>query len=214
MISVILDKAEDKLSCLSTPITNTDTAKSDGQEIDTEACFVPTPLKHESTIFDEHCYDHVWSNDTLDDGPNKGELPRNVEKILPTTSVYTCLEYEELPDSDNTEFAKFIVKFNIKDMSSPKEIEKWVSDLAVSSNIKYNTQGGYRRKGVKVLFAQWYICECKRKPLSRKQQQAKEEAKIRKQKRYGTHASNIKVSDKIHLLSNVRDKKTSKRLPK
>ena len=206
--SLILDIAADKLSCLATPITTSDSAKSDGQEIDTEACFIPTPLKLESPIFEEHNYARVCSNDILGDGPKKGALPQNVQKILPTTSVYTCLEYEELSDIDATEFVKFRVKFNIKDISSPKEIEKWVSALAVSSNIKYNTQGGYRRKGVKVLFAQWYICECKRKPLSRKQQQAKEEAKRRKQKRYGTHASNIVVSDKIHLLSNVRNKKT------
>ena len=204
--SLIIDISEDKLSCLSTPITSTDTSKSTGPEIDTEACFIPTPSKQESTIFYEHCYARAGSNE-IPDGPKRDELPQNLEKILPTTSVYTCVEYEELPDSDNTEFVKFRAKFYIKDLSSPKGL-RWVSDFAVSSNIKYNTQGGYKRKGVKVLFAQWYICECKRKPLSRKQKEAKEEAKKRKQKRYGTHVANIEVSDKIHLLSNVRDKKT------
>ena len=36
----------------------------------------------------------------------------------------------------------------------------------------------------------------------------KEEAKKRKQKSYSTHASKIEVSDKIHILSNVRNNKT------
>ncbi len=135
-------------------------------------------------------------------------LPENLQKILPPTSVYKCQEYEEFPDSDNTDFQKFRAKLNIKDLSTAKELEAWVSDFAVSSNIKYNTQGGYRRKGVKLLFAQWYICECKRKPLSRKQKEAKEEAQKRRQQRHGTHAANIEVLANLHLLSNTRDKKT------
>jgi hypothetical protein len=69
------------------------------------------------------------------------------------------LEYEELPDNDTTESKKYRLKFDIKNVSTPKEIETWVSEFAASSNIKYNSQGGYKRKGVKVSFAQWYICE-------------------------------------------------------
>ena len=79
----------------------------------------------------------------------KRALSQNVQKIIPTTSVYTCLEYEELSDIETTEFVKFRVKFDMKDIPLLKEIEKLVPALAVSSNIKYNTQGGYRRKGVK-----------------------------------------------------------------
>jgi hypothetical protein len=94
-------------------------------------------------------------------------------------------------------------------LSTPKEIEGWVSEFAASSNIKYNCQGGYKRKGVRVSFAQWYICECKRKELSTNQKEAKREAIKRRQKRHGTHAANSEDIDTIHLLSNIRDKKTN-----
>ena len=93
-------------------------------------------------------------------------------------------------------------------MSTPTEVQRWVSEFAASSNIKYNSQGGYKRKDVRVLFAQWYICEFKRKELSKKQKEAKSEAIKRRQKRNGTHAANSEAIDEIHLLSKIRDKKT------
>ena len=82
-------------------------------------------------------------------------------------------------------------------VSTPKEIETWVSEFAALSNIKYNSQGGYKRKGVIVSFAQWYICECKRKELSRNQKVAKAEAMKHRQEHHDTHAANAEVIDKI-----------------
>lgn len=160
-----------------------------------------------NTVFKDHCYSSAMQDDILEE-TNADVLPPHVQSILSPTVVYKCLEYEQLPNNDGIECKKFRVKFNIKNLSTPKEIEKWVSDFAASSNIKYNSQGGYKRKGVRVLFAQWYICECKRKELSRKQKEAKEEAMKRRQNRHGTHAANVEASEKIHLLSNIRDKKT------
>ena len=118
------------------------------------------------------------------------------------------MDYEELPKDGSTDSNKYRVKFNIENLTTPKEIDRWVSEFAASSNIKYNSQGGYKRKGVRVSFAQWYICECKRKELSKNQKEAKNEAIKRRQKRHGTHAANSKVTDEIHLPSKIRDKKT------
>ena len=93
-------------------------------------------------------------------------------------------------------------------LSTKKEVKQWVSEFAASSNIKYNTQGGYKRKGTKVIFAQWYICQCIQKKLSKQQQVEKDEVLKCKQKCHGTHASNAENSEKIQLLSNLCDKKT------
>ena len=124
--------------------------------------------------------------DNIPEGINADVLPQHVQCILPPTTVYKYLEYEELPNDDATESKKYRLKFDIKNVSIPKEIETWVSEFAASSNIKYNSQGGYKRKGVKVSFAQWYICECKRKELSRNQKEAKAEAMKRRQERHMT----------------------------
>jgi hypothetical protein len=47
--------------------------------------------------------------------------------------VYNCQEYEQFPDIDNTVSQKFGAKFTIKDLTTAKEVENWISDFAVSS---------------------------------------------------------------------------------
>lgn len=94
-------------------------------------------------------------------------------------------------------------------VTSKEEVDQWLHQFAAKSNIKYNAQGGYKRKGVKVVYARWYICQCKRKKLTKKQEAEKEAAKKRKEKRHGTH--NEKIANEgsyLHLLSKTRDKKT------
>lgn len=43
--------------------------------------------------------------------------------------------------------------------------------------MKYNAQAGYKRKGVKVVYARWYVRQCKLKKLTKKQEAEKEAAK-------------------------------------
>ena len=89
-------------------------------------------------------------------------LPDNVSAILPHEYQYKCLQYEELPGEMIQD--SFRVQFCIKDIACKEDVDKWLSKLATSSNIKYNTQsGGHARKGKRVLFAGQYICQCKRK---------------------------------------------------
>ena len=205
--SLILDIAENKLSCLSNPFPSNEGSNSCEQTANSNAnSFTSSTPGNGNTIL----HDHSYSLDIQDNIPEQTSadvLPQHVQCILPPTAVYKCLEYEELPKDYCTESNKYRVKFNIKNLSTPKEIERWVSEFSASSNIKYNSQGGYKRKGVRVSFAQWYICECKRKELSKNLKEAKSEALKRRQKRHGTHAANSKVTDEIHLLSNIRDKK-------
>ncbi|XP_028412191.1 uncharacterized protein LOC114535014 [Dendronephthya gigantea] len=210
--SLILDIAGNKLSCLSIPLASSKGSNSCEQTANSDADpFKSSPTENSHTILQDHCYSLATPDNIPDDIPERTNayvLPQHVQSILPPTAVYKCLEYEELSNDDTMESKKYRVKFNIKDVSTPKEIEKWVSQFAASSNIKYNSQGGYKRKGVRVSFAQWYICECKRKTLSRNQKEAKAEAMKRRQERHCTHAANAETTDKIHLLSNIRDKKT------
>ena len=208
--SLILDIAANKLSCLSIPFASSEGSNRCKQTSDIGAdSFTSSPSENgnANAILQDHCYS-LAMQDKIPKETNADVLPQHVQCILPPTAVYKYLEYEELPDNDTTESKKYRVKFNIKNVSTPKEIETWVSEFAASSNIKYNSQGGYKRKGVRVSFAQWYICECKRKELSRNQKEAKAEAMKRRQERHDTHAANAEVIDKIHLLSNIRDKKT------
>ena len=51
--------------------------------------------------------------------------------------------------------------------------------------LKYNAQGGYKRKRVKVIYARWYICQCKRKKITKKQEAAKEAALKRNERGTG-----------------------------
>ena len=78
----------------------------------------------------------------------------------------------------------FRVQFCIKDIACKEDVDKWLSKLGTSSNIKYNTETwGHARKGKRVLFAGQYICQCKRKKLTKKQEDAKKKAQQRKQLR-------------------------------
>jgi len=133
-------------------------------------------------------------------------LPDNVSAILPHEYQYKCLQYEELPGEMIQD--SFRVQFCIKDIACKEDVDKWLSKLATSSNIKYNTEsGGHARKGKRVLFAGQYICQCKRKKLTKKQEDAKKKAQQRKQLRRQAHPMNT-TEDQFDLLSKNRDKKT------
>ena len=60
---------------------------------------------------------------------------------------------------------------------------------------------------MKVLLSKWYICQCQRKKLTKKQQDEKNRTLKKRQKKLGTNPQNI--DSELHLLSTARDKKTS-----
>ncbi|KAL9977493.1 hypothetical protein ACROYT_G014901 [Oculina patagonica] len=67
--------------------------------------------------------------------------------------------------------------------------------------------GGRAQSGKKVSFARWYICQCKRKKLTKKQEAAKAEAQKKKQFQKQPHPMNTETNQ-LDLLSKNRDKKT------
>ena len=66
--------------------------------------------------------------------------------------------------------------------TTKEDVNQWLQQFTTSSNIKYNAQGGYKRKGVKVIYARWYICQCKRKKLTRVASGSKESCTEKKRK--------------------------------
>ena len=132
-------------------------------------------------------------------------LPAPVAAILPQGYKYKCMEFEDLPEMMQDGFR---VRFCIKDVTCKEEVDNWMTKLASSSNIKYNTEsGGRTRTGKRVSFARWYICQCKRKKLTKKQDAAKRKAQLKKQLQRQSHPMNNE-SEQLDLLSKNRDKKT------
>ena len=71
----------------------------------------------------------------------------------------------------------FLIKISVGNIVSKDDVDHWLQQFSVSSNMKYNAQIGYKRKGVKVVYARWYI------KLTKKQEGEKETAKKRREKR-------------------------------
>ena len=165
-----------------------------------------TPSTHaaiHSSIHDDHCYTDVVSPKKRKIDPT--DLPTNVAAILPPEYEYKCIEFEDLPEQMQHSFK---VRFCVKDITCKEEVDNWLSKLAISSNIKYNTEsGGRTRSGKRVSFARWYICQCKRKKLTKKQEAAKRKAQEKKQLQKQSHPMNTEPQ-KLDLLSKNRDKKT------
>ena len=157
--------------------------------------------------------DHCYANNRCSDKCKieSSDLPEHVKHILPPSYTYKLNEYEDQEKEYFTGAPKeaFKVSFTISNVTSAEQVKTWVSELASTSNIKYNTQGGYKRKGVKVLLSRWYICQCKRKNLTKKQQEARNLTVRKRQKKFGTNPQNISSENReFHLLSTLRDKKT------
>ena len=186
------------------------------KQVPKEESLTPTPEKNcaapvvHQSIHNDHSYAEV-PDDTLKFASNS-QIPHAAKQVLPPGYSYKCLEFQELPSECFTGAPQnsFYVKVSVGNITSKEDIDQWLHQFSVSSNIKYNAQAGYKRKGVKVVYARWYICQCKRKKLTKKQAMEKEAAKKRKEKRYGTHKENIGRNEEngIHLLSRTRDKKT------
>ena len=157
--------------------------------------------------------DHTYAKDAKQpDIHTRGEqIPECAQKIFPSGYQYKCHEFREMPMDNFTGAPKdnFYVKLSVSHITTKEDVDHWLQQFTASSNIKYNAQGGYKRKGVKVIYAQWYICQCKRKKLTKKQVTEKEAALKRKQKRHGTHKDNSGMEGcDLHLLSKAREKKT------
>ena len=182
------------------------------KQVPKEEPLTPTPEKKCAVpvVHNDHSYAEV-RDDTLKFATNS-QIPHAAKQVLPPGNSYKCLEFQELPSECFTGAPQnsFYVKVSVGNITSKEDIDQWLHQFSVSSNIKYNAKAGYKRKGVKVVYARWYICQCKRKKLTKKQAMEKEAARKRKEKRNGTHKENIgrNAENGIHLLSRTRDKKT------
>ena len=155
-----------------------------------------------TSINEDHCY-----SCTVPPKKKKSsttDLPTKVATILPTEYEYKCIEFEDLSVLEGS----FRVQFCIKNVTCKDDVDIWLSKLATSSNIKYNMEsGGRSRTGKRVSFARWYICQCKRKKLTKKQESAKKKVQDKKHLQRQAHPKNT-VPEQLDLLSKTRDKKT------
>ena len=122
-----------------------------------------------------------------------------------------CQEFNELPTERFTGAPQgtFYIKLSVNSITSKDDVNTWRQWFTTSSNIKYNVLGGYKWKGVKMMYAQWFICQCKCTKLTKKQA-AEKEAAARREKRHGTHKDNSgKEQCNLHLLTKSREKKTN-----
>ena len=161
------------------------------------------------SITRDHCYANNGCNEKMK--KDRSHLPLHLKNILLANYTYHLTEYEDKEREFFTGAPKeaFKARFTISNVTSAEQVKTWVSELASTSNIKYNTRGGYQRKGVRVLLSKWYICQCQRKKLTKKQQEAKTLVMKKRQQKLGTNPQNTLVNDaELHLLSTARDKKT------
>ena len=100
----------------------------------------------------------------------------------------------------------FILSFTIADIINKDDVLKWKKAFSEFSNLKYNVRQGSKRKGKTVSFSQWYFCQCERKKLTKKQEEAKSKVQERRKKAIGNKNNDTK---ELHLLSNLRNKKTN-----
>jgi len=113
-----------------------------------------------------HIDDHTYAKDADQaDSSRSHQIPQSVQKVLPTGYQYSCHEFREIPSQNFTGAPQenFYVKLSVSNITTKEDVDQWLQQFTTSSNIKYNAQGGYKRKGVKVIYARWYICQCKRK---------------------------------------------------
>ena len=145
-----------------------------------------------------HIDDHTYAKDADQaDSSRSHQIPQSVQKVLPTGYQYSCHEFREIPSQNFTGAPQenFYVKLSVSNITTKEDVDQWLQQFTTSSNIKYNAQGGYKRKGVKVIYARWYICQCKRKKITKKPVATKEAALKRNEKRHRTHKTTVTRTD-------------------
>ena len=135
-------------------------------------------------------------------------LPAEVAAILPPAYKYNILKMEQVETECFIGSPKdaFILSYTIANVINKNDVLKWKKAFSEFSNLKHNVRQGSKRKGKTVLFLQWYICQCERKKLTKKQEEAKSKVQERRNKAYGNQNKDQK---ELHLLSNLRNKKTN-----
>ena len=158
-----------------------------------------------------HIDDHTYAKDADQaDSSRSHQITQSVQNVLPTGYQYSCHELREIPSQNFTgaHQENFYVKLSVCKITTKEEVNQWLQQFTTSSNIKYNAQGGYKRKGVKVIYARWYICQCKRKKITKKQVAAKEAALKRNEKRHRTHKTTETRKDASYTCYQKQGKKT------
>ena len=148
----------------------------------------------------DHTYAKDAANTAESESVSQSAIPDVAEKILPSGYACQCHEFKELPTDSFTGAPQnsFYIKISVGNIISKDDVDHWLQQFSVSSNMKYSAQAGYKRKGVKILYVGWYIFQCKQKA-----------AKKRREKRHSTHRENTgkDQSPSLHL-SKTRQKKT------
>lgn len=105
--SLILDIAENKLSCLWNQFVSNEGNTSCEQIANSDSnSFTSSPPENSNTINQDHCYSLATQNNIAEQ-TSADALPQHVQCILPTTALYKCLDYEELPKDDSTDSNKY-----------------------------------------------------------------------------------------------------------
>ena len=100
----------------------------------------------------DHTYAKYAANSAQPESVSQSAIPDVAEKILPSGYAYQCHEFKELPTDSFTGAPQnsFYIKVSVGNVTSKDDVDHWLQQFSVSSNMKYNAQAGYKRKGVKV----------------------------------------------------------------
>ena len=197
------DRTEENLSLSETKIHRT-------QNNDTEKAVLYPHISNTSPLF-EHNYAKNIDTGNSQSSISKmksSTLPAEVAAVLPPAYKYNILKMEHIETECFVGSPKdaFILSFTIADIINKDDVLKWKKAFSEFSNLKYNVRQGSKRKGKTVSFSQWYICQCERKKLTKKQEDAKSKVQERRNKAIGNKNNDTK---EFHLLSNLRNKKTN-----
>ena len=99
-------------------------------------------------IHEDHCYAKDSTDPT--DVANNSQIPQPTNALNIKNFLQSALQVHLR--------LVFYVRLSVGNITSKEEVDQWLHQFAASSNIKYNAKDGYKRKGVKVVYARWYIC--------------------------------------------------------
>ena len=119
------------------------------KQVPKEESLTPTTEKNCTAPVVHQCIHNDHSDDTLKFAINS-QIPHAAKQVLPPDYSYKCLQFQELPSECFTGAPQnsFYVKVSVSNITSKEDIDQWLHQFSVSSNIKYNVQAGYKRNGV------------------------------------------------------------------
>ena len=116
--------------------------KRRNKQVPKEESLTLTPEKNCAAPVVYQSYAEV-PDDTLKFATNS-QIPHAAKQVLPPGYSYKCLEFQELPSDCFTDAPQnsFYVNVSVVNIASKEDIDQWLHQFSVSSNI-YNAQAGY-----------------------------------------------------------------------